>query len=332
MSWKSWMVFVGIAAIAAAPGCGRKSESGQGGKDSSQGGKVREAAVAGDGLFYPSDAMTLAGMIDGFLATVDAEPLDNLRGLICPHAGYRFSGPTAAYSYKQLLGRDVETVVVMAPSHYAEFRGASIPDVAAYRTPLGLLNLSPKAKELAKTPPFYCNPPCRVRRPSWWTLSPKKAPPPGEDTPHTWEHSLEVQLPFLQRVLKDLTIIPIVFAPEEFIDVEAAAKLLVDHLDEKTVFIASSDLSHFYSYNIAKQKDQACVKAICDLNIEAMRKQEACGRSPILTLMHIAKQKGWKTKLLDYRNSGDTSGQKSSVVGYAAIAFYEPKSSGAGNQ
>ena len=330
MSWKSWPVIVVIAAAAAVPGCKTKGKPQQRGGNSPQGKTIREAAVPG--VFYPEKRDALAAMIDGFLTDAKVEAVENVRGLVCPHAGYPFSGPTAAYSYKQLMGRDVQTVVVMAPSHYALFRGASIPDVVAYRTPLGRVDLSPKAKDLAKVRPFASNPPCQVRRPSWWSVSPKKAPPDGEDTPHTWEHSLEVQLPFLQRTLKNFTIIPIVFPPERLVDVEQVAAVLMRHIDDETLLVASSDLSHDDTYDVARRKDAACTKAICDLDIEAMEKQAACGKGPILALMHIAKKKGWKTKLLDYRNSGDTAGDKSRVVGYAAIAFFEPRASGRENE
>jgi len=328
MSWKSWLIIIGIAAVAAAGlGLTMKRKSQQPHEGSSHGEKVREAAVAG--LFYPENKDALTRMIDGFLAKAKVEAVGNVRGLVCPHAGYRFSGLTAAYGYKQLKGRDIRTVVVMAPSHYALFRGASIPDAAAYRTPLGLVEVSPKAKELARISPFVSNPSCRVRRPGWWRQSPKQAPPVGKDTPHTWEHSLEVQLPFLQRTGKDFKIIPVVFGQ---VDAEKAANVLIDHIDDETILVASSDLSHYYPYDVARRMDASCTKAICDLDIERMKGEEACGKLPILTLMHIAKRKGWKAKLLDYRNSGDTAGDKSGVVGYAAVAFFEPRKSGSENK
>jgi len=315
MSGKGWLIVVGIVvAAAAALAVTIKKKAPQ------QTQKIAEAAVAG--LFYPSDKTDLVAMMEGFLSKVDSPPVENLRALVCPHAGYQYSGQTAAYSYKQLLGRDFPTVVVLAPSHYAAFRGAALPHVDIFETPLGLLELSPKARELGQFRPFVVNPPCRVRRPSWWTVSPRKAPPPGQDTPHTWEHSLEVQLPFLQKTLKNFKIVPVVLGE---VDPQEVARVLLDHLDGKTLIVASSDLSHFYPYEVARRMDQACVKAICDLDLDAMEKQEACGKAPILTLMHIAKKKKWKTMPLDYRNSGDTAGEKSSVVGYASIAFFEPE-------
>ncbi len=319
MGWKSWLtIAVVVAGAAVALGVTMKRKAQKDSQNPAQGGRIEEAAVAG--LFYPGEKDALAAMIDGFLSKVDVSPAEKLRGLVCPHAGYRYSGQTAAYAYKQLIGGDIETAIVMAPSHYAAFRGAAVADVEAYRTPLGLIELSPKANELGKKAPFVVNPPCRVRRPPWSVESPKKAPPAGEDTPHTWEHSLEVQLPFLQKTLKEFKLVPIVFGE---VDAEEVARVLAGCLDDKTILVASSDLSHYYPYDVAKRMDESCTRAICELDIESMEKQEACGKGPILALMHIAKDKGWKTKLLDYRNSGDTAGDKSGVVGYAAVAFFE---------
>lgn len=282
--------------------------------------KVRQAAVAGS--FYERRPEDLATQVDRFLADASPKPVEHLRGLICPHAGYSFSGKTAAFGYKLLRGREIDTVIVMAPSHYADFEGASIPDVEAYETPLGMIPLSRKAAELAKLKPFVVNPPCEVRRPSWWSEAPKELPPFGEDTPHSWEHSLEVQLPWLQRTLKSFRLVPIVFGR---VEPAAVARSLAGGLDERTLIVASSDLSHYRPYEVAKGLDTTCCRAICSLNVEWTERQEACGKGPILTLIHLAREKGWKAKLLDYRNSGDTSGDKSRVVGYAAIAFFDPR-------
>jgi AmmeMemoRadiSam system protein B/AmmeMemoRadiSam system protein A len=279
--------------------------------------KVRPAAVAG--LFYPQDRDELARTIDRFLAQAKKSPMAHLRGLVCPHAGYEFSGPVAAYGYKQLQGRRYTTVIVMGPSHYALFQGAALPDADALATPLGLIPVSPKAAQLAASPLLAVNPPCEVQRPDWWRRSPAASSVGGPDSPHTWEHSVEAQLPFLQRTLKDFRVIPIVFGR---VDPAEAAKAIEKYVDDSTLLVASSDLSHYYPYDQAKRLDDACVKAVCDLDVKRMQEQEACGKGPILALMHLARAKGWKTKLLDCRNSGDTSGDKSQVVGYAAIAFY----------
>jgi AmmeMemoRadiSam system protein A len=281
--------------------------------------KIRGPAVAG--IFYPKAESDLKKQIDEYLAEAKPEPIKNLRALICPHAGYEFSGKIAASGYKLLVGRDYDTVIVLGPSHYALFEGAALSGADAYETPLGLIPISPKNAELGKLKPFAINPPCRVQRPSFWHQSPMQLPAFGEDKPDTWEHSLEVQLPFLQRTLKKFDILPVVFGN---VDPQEAAKVLLKFIDDRTLVVVSTDLSHYYPYEIAKQLDAGCVRSICNLDIEEMEREEACGKKPIITLLEIARQKGWKAKLLDCRNSGDTAENKDRVVGYAAIAFYQP--------
>jgi MEMO1 family protein len=281
--------------------------------------RVRVPAVAG--LFYPGDAAALSKTIDRLLANAPEHHIPRLKALVCPHAGYEFSGQTAAIAYKLLAGRDVQTVVVMGPSHYAWFTNACIPNADAYQTPLGLVPISNKAKELAAIPPFALEMPCPVRRPQWWRQSPKAAPEAGQDTPETWEHSVEVQVPFLQKALKHFKLLPAVVGD---VDPAQVARALARVIDDQTIIVASSDLSHYHTYDAAKGLDDRCVKAICDVDIDAMRTQEACGKLPILALLHLARQKGWKAQLLDYRNSGDVTGEKDRVVGYTAVAFYAP--------
>jgi MEMO1 family protein len=278
---------------------------------------VREPAVAG--LFYPRDPAELAKAIDACLAAARVQPVGELKALICPHAGYPFSGPVAAYGFKLLAGRHYDTVVVMGPSHYADVRAGSVANAGLYRTPLGDVPVSPKAGRLALARPFELEPPCPVQRPDWWLESSRRAP--AVDTAETWEHSVEVEIPFLQRTLGRFELVPVVCGE---IDPARAARALEPFLDDTTLVVASSDLSHYYSYDRARELDRGCVDAICRLDIGAMESQEACGRIPILILMHVAKERGWRPRLLDRRNSGDTSGDKSRVVGYAAIAFYAP--------
>jgi AmmeMemoRadiSam system protein A len=273
------------------------------------------------GLFYPGDAAVLSKTIDGLLAGAPEHSIPHLRGLVCPHAGYEYSGQTAAIAYKLLAGRDVQTVVVMGPSHYALFQGACIPNADVYKTPLGLVPISEKAKGLASVAPFVLEPQCLVQRPEWWRQAPKTAPETGHETPETWEHSVEVQVPFLQKVLKNFQMLPVVIGEA---DPAQVAKALATRIDDKTIVVASSDLSHYHTYQTAKELDGRCVKAICDLDIDAMAAQEACGKTPILVLLHLARQKGWKAQLLDSRNSGDVTGEKDRVVGYSAVAFYAP--------
>jgi hypothetical protein len=305
-----------LALLLSAGGCSARTEASRAEPPR----RVREPAVAG--LFYPGEERVLAKTVDALLEGAPAHHFPRLRGLICPHAGYSFSGQTAAIGYKTLVGRQIETVIVMGPSHYAFLEGACIPDAQAYRTPLGLVPISEKAQSLANTAPFGLEKPCPVQRPAWWAQAPKLAPERGQDTPETWEHSVEVQVPFLQRVAGRFKILPIVLGE---VDPERIAKALATMLDDKTIVVASSDLSHYHAYNAAKELDSRCVQAICAMNTDDMKNQEACGKTPILALMHLAKIKGWKPQLLDCRNSGDVSGDKDRVVGYAAVAFVEPE-------
>jgi len=267
---------------------------------------AREPAVAGK--FYPGDRTALTGMIQGFLDKAAGERIERLRGLVCPHAGYEYSGQTAAFSYKQAQGRNYRTVIVMAPSHHSLFEGAYIAPVSGYKTPLGVAPLSSLAATLAGKAPFSSKPPFRMARAV------------GAARPDQFEHSLEVQIPFLQHILKDFKLVPIVFGE---VEPAAVAKALLPFLDEQTLVIASTDLSHFHTDEEARALDSACIKAICNLDAESLSKQEACGRAPILALVELARQKGWKTQLLDSRNSSAVTGDKSNVVGYSAIGFFE---------
>jgi hypothetical protein len=314
-----------LALLLPGVGCGARPEATSDNQSTNASGltdrsqRVRPPAVAG--LFYPGDAAALSKTIDGLLANAPQHSIPRLKALVCPHAGYEFSGQTAAIAYKLLAGLDVQTVVVMGPSHYALFHGACIPNADAYKTPLGLVPISEKAKGLAAVAPFALERQCLVQRPPWWRQAPRPAPEEGQDTPETWEHSVEVQVPFLQKVLKNFKLLPVVMGE---LDPAQAAKALAERIDDRTIVIASSDLSHYHTYQAAKGLDNRCVKAICDLDIDAMMTQEACGRTPILALLHLARQKGWKAQLLDYRNSGDVTGDKDRVVGYTGVAFYAP--------
>jgi AmmeMemoRadiSam system protein B len=257
---------------------------------------IREPAVAG--AFYPAGKAELREMVDGYLAQAKGERIVGLRALVCPHAGYVYSGLTAAHCYAPIAGMDFQTVVVLAPSHRHRFDGVSIPAVDAYRTPLGLVLLSPAVKQYRGRSPF---------------VSVARA--------HAREHSLEVQLPFIQRTLRSPRLVPMVFgrvAPED------VARALAAGIDEKTLVVASTDLSHHHPYETAQQLDRQTVDAILALDLDQMRGGHACGKGPVLALMELARQRGWRAKLLDYRNSGDTAGNKGSVVGYSAIAFYSP--------
>ena len=146
--------------------------------------------------------------------------------------------------------------------------------------------------------------------------------PAGNIVVPAGQTSVEVQIPFLQRVAPQAKIVPMVLGE---VDPERVAKALAAVLDDKTIVVASSDLSHYHPYDAAKELDNRCVRAVCAMNPDDMKGQEACGKTPILALMDLAKIKGWKAELLDYRNSGDVTGEKDRVVGYAAIAFVQPE-------
>jgi AmmeMemoRadiSam system protein B/AmmeMemoRadiSam system protein A len=255
---------------------------------------IKKPNVAG--YFYPKDKDELSSMISAYLSYPEKN-FTKIKGIVSPHAGYIYSGPVAAYGYKQIENEDYETVIIIAPSHYSHFYGFSIPNATHYETPLGLVEFSEKNEELRKDSNFF------------YDLS-----------IHEKEHAIEVQIPFLQKVLKKFKIIPIVVGD---IEPKTLADILSKYIDDKTLVIASSDLSHYHSYEEARSIDAFCVNSIPILDFENMKYCEACGKIPILTLMYLAKKFGWEGKLIDYRNSGDTSGDKSRVVGYASIIFYE---------
>ena len=257
---------------------------------------IRRPAVAG--MFYPNSSHVLDEMISSFLNNSQDLDIENIRGIVSPHAGYIYSGQVAAWGYKQLKD-DYKTIILIGPSHHVGFYGASVPNYTHYETPLGLVKVSPKTKLLVQEGFISDN---RIHDP---------------------EHCLEVQLPFLQKVLKDFEIIPIITGQ---IDPEVLANILIRYIDNKTLVIASSDLSHYHSYDEAVYLDSFCVNSIPSLNFSGMEKCEACGKIPVLTLMYIAKKLGWKGKALGYANSGDVTGDKTRVVGYTSVIFYsEPE-------
>jgi MEMO1 family protein len=278
---------------------------------------VRPPAVAG--LFYPRDPAALARAVDLCLNEATTERKGQLKALICPHAGYSYSGPVAGSGFRLLRGTDFSTIVLLGPSHYARLRLASVSAAEGFRTPLGDMAISPEARQLAQTRPFALDPACIVDRPDWAGQSSRPEPANGRETADTWEHSVEVEVPFLQRTLPRASLVPVVMGDA---DPAAAARALEPLLKDQTLIVVSSDLSHYHPYAEARKLDRSCTDAVCALDVDRMETQEACGRIPILTVMHIARHRGWKPVLLDYRNSGDTSGDKSRVVGYAAIAFY----------
>ncbi|MGC9157790.1 MAG: AmmeMemoRadiSam system protein B [Terracidiphilus sp.] len=278
--------------------------------------KVRPAAVAGS--FYPADPRALSAMIDALLAQV-SEPLipDPILAAVAPHAGYPYSGPVAAYTYAALRGRRYKRVVVIAPSHYVAFDFTSIYDGDAYLTPLGSVPVDTAfARELAKMSPTM-------------RLSGQ-----GHDvTRQGGEHAIEVQLPFLQTVLGRFELVPVVMGDQSYESSRALGVALAKLIGKEngtgdTLVLASSDLSHYHSYDDAVAMDHKTLSALeawdyfsMSRNFQA-RVWEACGGAPIVAAMIYAERRGAdQARVLRYANSGDVTGDHSRVVGYSADVF-----------
>jgi AmmeMemoRadiSam system protein B/AmmeMemoRadiSam system protein A len=273
--------------------------------------KVRPMAVAGS--FYPADPKELGSMLDGFLAKAAPPPLQNVVAISAPHAGYIYSGPVAAYSYALLKGRKFDRVVVIAPSHYEAFNFSSVYDGDAYLTPFGQVPIDKAfAAKLAKASPTI-------------KLS-GVGHTPSADHP---EHSVEVQLPFLQRVIGQFQLVPIVMGNQDYDNCRALGVALAKLVQgTNTLIVASSDLSHYHTYDEAVGLDHKTLNAIGEYdyfdlarNLD-LRVWEACGGGPIVAVMIAAERLGAnQAKVLHYANTGDVTGDHSRVVGYGAVAF-----------
>src|ERR1035441_9647127 len=278
--------------------------------------KVRQAAVAGS--FYPADAKELSAMMEGFLAKVTAPQItDPIIAVVAPHAGYVYSGPTAAYTYAQLKGHKYTRVVVIAPSHYEAFDFTSIYDGDAYATPLGNV---PVDKAFAQK---------LVKMSSNLKLSSQGHDP----TSAGGEHAVEVQLPWLQKVLGDFEVVPIVMGDQSYkssraLGVALAKLIKSEGKQGETLVLASSDLSHYHTYDDAVTIDHKTLNALEAWDYFSMSRNfqsrvwEACGGAPIVAAMIYAERMGAKqARVLKYENSGDVTGDHSRVVGYSADVF-----------
>jgi AmmeMemoRadiSam system protein B len=269
---------------------------------------IRRPVVAGQ--FYTGDPRALAAEVDGYFSEVDREDLPgDVVALIAPHAGYMYSGQVAAYAYKQVQGSLFETVIVVAPSHQVAFKGASVYQGGGYETPLGLI---PVKTDLAKA---------IMEQSDSLGFNPRA---------HSAEHSLEVQLPFLQRALEDFHLVAIVMGDQDLATCQILAEAIVASRGaEKTLIVASSDLSHYHSYDQAVERDGVILKAVNAFDPLALhealqsRRGEACGGGPMVVAMLAAKRLGASgAKVLKYANSGDVTGDRSHVVGYMAAAIF----------
>lgn len=258
---------------------------------------IRPPAVAG--MFYPGDAGELALEVAGMMGEAVRSGL-RPKALIVPHAGYIYSGPVAASAYALLepLRREVRRVAMFGPTHRVAVRGLAVPTAEGFATPLGTIPIDREALARAAALP-------QVQ---------------ASDEAHALEHSLEVQLPFLQTVLDDFSLAPFAVGYASAHEVAEVMELLWD--GPETLIVVSSDLSHYHPYAAAQRLDRHTADAILGLQSLADHEQ-ACGATPINGLVEAARRRGLKPQLLDLRNSGDTAGDRSRVVGYAAFAFTE---------
>ncbi len=260
---------------------------------------TRPAVAAG--RFYPREAEALRHLISELLAGASGPTGPSSKAIIAPHAGYIYSGSIAASAYAQ-LAQDRETIrriVLLGPSHFVGFEGLATSSVEAFATPLGLVPVDRDA----------------VRRLAG--LSQVRV----LDAAHQYEHALEVQLPFLQVILSQFSIVPLVAG-------EATAQTIAEVLESlwggpESRFVISSDLSHYLDAESARRLDEATGRAIAALEPENLGENQACGRIPIQGFLHAARLRHLRGKTLDLRNSGDTAGPSHQVVGYGAFAFTE---------
>ncbi len=261
---------------------------------------IRRPAVAGS--FYPAEPDALAAEVDGLLRGAEsgagAESGD-LVALIAPHAGYIYSGPIAASAYACLASRQPKfrKVVLIGPDHHVGFGGLAASSARAFETPLGLVPQDRAGLDRV------------LKLPQVEIL----------DEAHAQEHSLEVHLPFLQKVLGDFEVVALVAGQASPEEVSQAFDVLLD--DDETLLVVSTDLSHYLDYETAGRTDAATVEAICALKQDGVGDRDACGRVPVRGLMRWARQRCLHAEALDVRNSGDTAGDKSRVVGYASVIF-----------
>lgn len=258
---------------------------------------IKTPAVAG--IFYPADPELLHQDIQYFLTHAHRSKSSHPKALIVPHAGYVYSGPIAgsAYTCLEVCKDEISRVIILGPAHRAAFRGIAYSSATHFQTPLGLVPVNLSALSQITDLPMVTE----------------------NSEAFQEEHSLEVQLPFLQEILNDFSIVPLLVG-------EASAEQVATVLeqlwgDTETLIVISSDLSHYLDYASARKMDQDTSDAIETLHPDALTYYSACGRIPISGLLLCAKRYGLTATTLDLRNSGDTAGSHDRVVGYGAYLF-----------
>ena len=270
--------------------------------------RIRHQQVAG--YFYPADKDKLQKDIALMLQVAKPEKaFNNIFGIVSPHAGYMYSGKTAAFAYNLLKDKFYKTVIIISPSHAEYFPGISIYDGDAYETPLGIVEIDQiMVDKLVENSKIIFR---------------------GIQG-HRKEHALEVQIPFLQTVLKNFKIVPIVMGDQSKMFVDELAEKISKVVDDNTLVVASSDMSHFYSSEEAERLDSVVEKRINDFDFEQLLKDlddhecEACGGGPIAVMMKTASLKNIdKSLVISRSDSGDVTGDKSEVVGYLSAVVYK---------
>jgi AmmeMemoRadiSam system protein B len=274
---------------------------------------IRKSVIAG--TWYPGSPKVLRTDIeDFFLHAPDVKIEGSIRGLIVPHAGYVYSGQIAAIAYKMIKRETFDAVLVLGPSHRTFFHGVSIYDRGGYETPLGILPVDVTlAKDIMAQSEVISYIPAA----------------------HSQEHSIEIQLPFLQAVLGKFGFVPIVMGEQDRETCETLAEGIVNAINGRNILIVgSSDLSHFHSYEKSVKLDSVVLKRIEKMDgrglLEDLEKNlcEACGGGPAAVAMMVSEKVGAdRAKLLKYANSGDVTGDRKSVVGYASAIFYNGRDS-----
>lgn len=275
---------------------------------------VKKAAFAGS--FYPADKLSLQVLVDGYLKDTEKDVQGLPPGvfaIIAPHAGYIYSGKVASYAYNTIKGKGYRTVILLGSSHRAAFKGIALYPSGSWETPLGRVTidtatgrkLSSMHKGIQVNPGVFDK-----------------------------EHSLEVQLPFLQRTLKDFKIVPLLTGSVDKQDLEALANAIGTILQQnrgKVLLVVSSDMSHYHPYSDAVRMDSSTLRSIEGLDCEnlsegiAKESNELCGAAGVLSAMMAARKLGGEAQILHYANSGDVTGDRSKVVGYSSVAFFKPE-------
>jgi len=270
---------------------------------------IKEPNVAGG--FYSADPKELSDSIDSFKQSTGPVPADRkVEIAIAPHAGYPYSGPVAAYTFKAIARNHYKTIVVIGPSHYFPFEGISVWPKGGFKTPLGTLPIDEEfAQALLKESPAFQFLPQVFER----------------------EHSVEVELPFLQKTFDNIHIVPILMGnpdPQVCRDLAVALDKIIGRRDDVLILI-SSDMSHYYTYDVGNRMDALTLQAISEMDPKKFfegnisRKMEMCGFVPVTTALLYARLRGIKhVEILKHANSGDTSGDKTRVVGYSSVIFY----------